>query len=182
MGIVLLLPAAYFYLKESGFSVRGLRVNAMALLLIPLGLCIYMFFCLLRFDDALIFIHAQGGWRQGNAWPWSTIIHFFQQAPRFRSFHNSWLDFLVAAVAILSLPLIFRRLGVALGLYSTLIVLLPLYGSFIAYQRYFLASFPHFLLLARWGRLETVDRFLTLLFIGGLTLYFTEFSQWGWIA
>jgi hypothetical protein len=62
-------------------------------------------------------------------------------------------------------------------------VLIPLNsGLLMSQRRYMWVLFPAFILLARWGKHQWVDRAITILFISGLALYTALFANWYWVG
>jgi len=182
VGVALLLPLLLMYLKETGLSLKNLKVNALALLLIPLGLAAFAGYCYTRLGEPLASYTRASLWRQGVGGPWAAFRLFFDLGPALRGFYNSWIDFAVAILALAGLPLLFRRLGAAYGPYASAMILIPLCSGLAGFQRLVLASFPHFLILGTLGRTLMATRTITVFCIAGMALYFAIFSQWGWIA
>jgi len=170
------------YLKGAGFALKKLRLDILALLLIPLGLAAFAYFCNMRFHDPLAFVARQSRWRQGGSSPWAAFQILFDAGPSLRGIRNNWSDLVIAVLALTGLPLVFRRLGTAYGLYASAMTLVPLCSGLMSFQRLILASFPHFLLLGTLGRSQLAFRTINLVFIVGMTLNFAIFSLWGWIG
>ncbi len=90
-GVMLGAAFVYEYLRQRGFSVRGLveagrerRLwgalralvdrDAFAVVLVPAGLASYMLYCRLAFGDALHFLESQKFWaREGFTMPWTVV-------------------------------------------------------------------------------------------------------------
>jgi hypothetical protein len=172
----------FLYFKEEGFSFKNLKINTVALLLIPLGLGAFSYYCYVHFGDPLAFYARANLWRQGSGGPWAAFQVFFNLGPTLRGIHNNWTDFIVAILALAGLPLIFRRLGTAYGLYASALTLIPLCSSLVGYQRMILVSFPHFLILGALGKQAGANRAILIVCSAAMTLYFAIFSQWGWIG
>ena len=123
--------------------------------LIPLGASIYVIYCHFYFDNAFAFMKIIDVWRHASTQSvFRAFIQAFDQGLAFRGFHNNINDLVIAVLALAALPFIFRRFGIAYGMYATALVVIPLMSSLMSFQRYILASFPHFMLLAHLGRNE----------------------------
>jgi hypothetical protein len=188
VGFALAPALGILYLQHIGFSLRDLKtlrnldIKALAPCLSILGFAGFLIFCWIHYGDPLYFSRLQPSWRRSEAGFFAAVAEFFRSGPVLRAYYNSWIDFGLAFFAIITLPLIYLRYGLALGLFSTIVIFLPINYGFMSFARYFLASFPHFMLLADWGKTRWVDALLITLFAGSLALFFAAFSQWGWIA
>lgn len=183
VGIVLIVPFALIYFKNAQYMMKNIKLSALYLLLIPAGLGAYMLYLYLKFGDPLAFMTVQEVYRHGaTGFILNAFTRFFDMGPSFRGFYNNTNDFVIAVLAIIALPFIFKRFGFELGLYSAILVAIPMMSSLISMQRLILPSFPHFLLLGQLGKNIWADRVITVLSIGFLGLYFALYSQWGWVA
>lgn len=79
VGVLLVLPFAFEYLRVRGYRVRLVRPDAAWILAIPAGLVAYAAYCSARLGDPLAFAHAQSlsTWDRGLSWPgqvlWDTV-------------------------------------------------------------------------------------------------------------
>ncbi len=73
-GLFLLLPFCYEYLRQRQFRWKAIGFNAIAGLLIPLGVGIFAAYCFFHYHDALAFSHAQATWGRQLQPPWMTFI------------------------------------------------------------------------------------------------------------
>jgi Mannosyltransferase (PIG-V) len=72
-GIVLVVPMALLYMNERDWSLRRVRFDAAAILLVPAGLGLWMAYLQAKFGDALLFRREEVHWGRRFAWPWQTV-------------------------------------------------------------------------------------------------------------
>ena len=72
-GVLLALPFAYEYLRHRQFRLRQIRLDALAVALIPAGLLGYMLYTWRAMGDPLAFLNAQKVWHRVLAPPWYGI-------------------------------------------------------------------------------------------------------------
>jgi hypothetical protein len=81
MGLFLVLPFIWEYGSSIGWRLRRLRPDALAVLLIPTGLLIFMAWLWRTLGDPLAFVHAERHWNHHFALPWQTLITALQRLP-----------------------------------------------------------------------------------------------------
>ena len=156
-GILIALPLALLALGGRP-TARALASRFTALLLIPVALAGYCAYVYALSGDPLAWLSAQAQWGYSLGHPpWQQLLkmigrivdhgfygYFFvtQMAP-FRLFHG------VAALIFLALtPAIFKRLGVAMGVYVLVSLLVPLSSNALeGVGRYAAVLFPAFMLV-----------------------------------
>lgn len=177
-GVLLIIPLAYEYIRVHG---RRPRWDALSLGLVPLGLAAYAVYCKAATGDWLAFAHAQDHWHRGYAWPLMPQLHAVQlldDNPLLSSrslLYMQQLALFALAVACVVLMLVgpwrFRADQRYLTVYSA-VLLLPLLITEVgpddplgSLPRFLLELIPMFLLLARIGTRELVDRALLMSFL-----------------
>jgi hydrogenase/urease accessory protein HupE len=92
------------------------------------------------------------------------------------------VDASLAVIAVGAMPAIYTRVRKSYGSYALLIVLIPLSGSLISFNRLLLPSFPHAILLARSAtrRWVQIALFLSLALAEVATM--VAFATWNWVA
>lgn len=172
MGLFLVLPFAFSYASAHGWrwpwhwscprplQLPRLRLDALAVVLIPGGLLLFMAWLWLAVGDPLAFEHAERYWHHRLTAPWVTLAHavpFFlgQANPRFRL--DELVDIFCAVLFAVLLILGIRRLPLGDLLFSAAIFVLvlayPTNGwPLLSDARYMLEIFPCLLLLARLTR------------------------------
>jgi Gpi18-like mannosyltransferase len=170
IGVVLGLAFVYEYLRQTGFSWRRVRWDALGVTLVPVGLAIYMLYLWHTFGDAMYFNEAQKSWfRDGYQAPWTTIADTWALI----STSASWLDpntvrniynlltvLLGAVFLVLALvgPWKLGRENAYLVIFSTFVILVPVLSPIHHYYplssmlRYVLECLPIFMVLGRMGR------------------------------
>lgn len=156
-GILIGLPLALLALGGRP-SPRLLAHRFAALLLIPAGLAGYCAYVYTLSGDPLGWLSAQAHWGYSlGHWPWQQLLKMFdrivkhglydyffvsEMAP-FRLFHG------VAALIFLAItPAIFKRLGVAMGAYVLISLLVPLSSNALeGVGRYAAVLFPAFMVV-----------------------------------
>jgi hypothetical protein len=95
---------------------------------------------------------------------------------------NSMVDAFLAIIAVVTIPAIYTRVRPSYACYALFVVLIPLSGSLISFNRLLLPSFPHAVLLARsvnrsWKLLALL---VLLAFAEGVMM--VTFATWNWVA
>jgi hypothetical protein len=157
-GILIGVPLALLALElEANPSGRALCGRFAALLPVPLALAGYSYYTYTLSGDPLAWLSAQAHWGNslGNP-PWRPLLtmigqlldhgwyDYFFVAPDapFRLFHG-----LTALLCLVLIPAIFKRLGLAMGTYVLVSLLVPLSASqFEGIGRYSAVLFPAFML------------------------------------
>jgi Gpi18-like mannosyltransferase len=158
-GILIGLPLLLMAVLDRP-SLSGLARRLVALTLVPVGLGIYCLYCWDLTGDPLYWLHAQQpNWNYsvGNL-PWEQLVIVIEALVRdgvygfltstdvapYQLVHG-----VVGAVGIALTPLVFTRLGPAMGAYVLVSLLVPLSGSELeGIGRYTLVLFPLFMTLA----------------------------------
>jgi Gpi18-like mannosyltransferase len=203
-GILLMLPFCYEYLRQHG---RRIRMDVLALGVIPLGLAAVMIVNKVTMNDPLAFSHSQTlHWGRQLNWPWVAIVDAFESLtsnrPYERPFTDIWvhnlLEFgtviLVLIMTALALvgpwrmrrdQLVFPLFALALTLFmvsfpSTFKGNIPY--PLVSTSRIGLEVFPAFMMLGRLGRHPMMDRALLVSFLGMQGILVTHFLHSGWVA
>jgi hypothetical protein len=163
-------------------GVRQVRPNALAVLLIPTGLVIFMAWLWRTLGDPLAFVHAERHWNHHFAPPWQTLITAVQRLPalpdpifRFAGTVDLFAIVLVAALIVIGA----RRLPLGDTAYTAAIWLLVICYPTASWPlqsdaRYMLLAFPALLLLARLGRWSWLNTAVLTAF-GFLLLLMTQY-------
>ncbi len=178
-GVMLALAFAYEYLRQRGgwrHGWRGIRLDVLALGLVPSGLAVYMFYCYQTFGNALHFQESQKNWfRYGFTPPWTAVSDVIALIGRTEPFFGPTnirniinlsvaLGVLVLLVAALFGPFRLGNDHTYLVLFAATIILIPLSNPLHSdyplsgMWRYALECTVVFMLLARMGRDRFFDR------------------------
>jgi Gpi18-like mannosyltransferase len=200
IGILLLIPFYYEYVRQHQFQLKAFRWNALAGALIPCALALYSAWCYLQYHDPLAFSHAQTAWNRYLAFPGYGIILSIQNIQNskgllsfqvLRNMTDLVPDLFILPFIILSfvgpwrLP---RQLWIY-GIYAfVLYIFLQLFpnggtGLFPleSVGRFMLEMFPAFIVMAAAGKSKTFH--MSYLMISGAILFFllTQFLTGHWV-
>lgn len=169
---------------------RGLRSDFMSLALIltaPFGFLSHSFFLYRQFGDPLAFWSVQSAWGREDrgfvAVILGDVIPLLQQD--FGSGTIWWhviIDLSAFFFALACIVILWRRLGEGYAIYTLLNILIPANSGSQSLSRYVLVLFPVFMLLALWGKRDTVDRTVTFLFCTLLGILTAAFVNWVFVA
>jgi hypothetical protein len=205
-GILLTLPFAVEYLRQHG---RRIRLDALAIGVIPLGLVAVMITDNAYYGRPLAFFEAQAEhWGRHLNWPWKAIIDataYVTGRKKYPLFGEVWLhNALELGTVLLLLVLIglafagpwrMRRDQVVFPLFGLVLILFmisfpTIYISDAPYplqstSRIGLEVFPAFMILGRLGRSPWIDRSCLVLFLtmqGILAAHFLQEWPNSWVA
>jgi Mannosyltransferase (PIG-V) len=178
VGLLLVLPFAWEYAKAAGWKVRGLRFSALAVVLIPCGVLLFMAWLWHSMGDPLAFLHAEKSWHRALTPPWDTLaagVAGMWRMPDTISWVRSLAD--LGAVVLFAALIVVgaRRQPVGYTLYSAgawlLPLLLPTSGwSLESDARYMMAAIPCFIVLAALGKRPGLNAGVICVFALGLFL------------
>jgi len=185
-GWVLVVPLLYELLKSHSFQVRRTGVTLAAPFL-PLAATLA--FLAWRTAAGLPPLDQvyQEFWYQTTRFPGHDLVTAFRQMFAGEGTFTLAIDFLTTLFLLATTVLAFRRLGVAYGLYSALLLLFMLLPAsnlkpLFSFSRYTLAFFPTFMVLGDLGRSPWWNRLIAYPSLA-LSLYFSgQFFMWGWVA
>lgn len=176
-GVLLIIPLAYEYLRVH----RKPRWSALWLGLVPVGLAAYAWYCKVTTGDWLAFAHAQDHWHRGYTWPLLPQLHAVQLlddnpllSSRSLLYMQQLALFALAAVTLVLMivgPWRLRADQRYLTVYAA-VLLLPLLVTEVgpddplgSLPRFLLELIPMFLILARIGARDLIDRTLLMSFV-----------------
>lgn len=201
LGVLLWGLVMWEWLRSQGWSLktilsseswRSLRqgvwlhwFDLLVIAMIPLGLAAYMLFLSQNFERPLAFIEAQSAWGRENIGPIQVLQKNFAILAG-GQINKSWLTTawnLSAFLLFVGLvPFIWRDLGEGYALYVLIMLLVPTSSALGSLIRYVLTAFPAFMQLGLWGRRESLDRLLSLVFAILAGLFTTIFVSWIFVA
>ena len=130
-------------------------LTGIALSLIPGSLLCFLLYSQFKTGDLLATFHTEDwGWGRKFSPPWRLLIYSLRHPIIGQPLNwNFWLLNIVLAFAFLGVVIwSWRKLPMLYALYATIMVLLPLSSNFLnSFDRYSLAVFPVFILLALYG-------------------------------
>lgn len=161
LGVLMIVPLTYEYLKEKKFRLNQVRLNSLFLLFIPLGLLVFAVYNFFLAGDFLAFKDIQAAWNREMSDPFTAIISGFQQG-LFKSDFKKLLEAAFTAVSLLLLIAFFRKVQFSYWLFAMFSILVPLTGGVDSIPRYVLPVFPLFILLAKLSKNRDFDDSATL--------------------
>ena len=179
-GVLIAPVLAVTYLQQHKWQWRAIRPNFLAVLLPPLGLCIFMAFQWLNYRTPFAFLIAQRDWDNHLSLPWTMPYMLVTRLSTSFDWPITlfqivvWICFIgLTLLAVLRLPLVY-------GL-TVLLLLLPPYLSswFRSLPRHVLIGFPAFVILAMLTQRPWLWRLVTtvmfLLLVVGIVLFVNGF-------
>ncbi|GAA1629625.1 mannosyltransferase family protein [Actinoplanes couchii] len=176
-GLLLMLPLAVEYLRQTGWTLRRLRADVLGIALVPLGVIAYAVYCMIELGSPLAFSIAQDQWGRRYTFPggaWLTAVQQVQ-GPLHPATLGTLIDAGTTLVAVVLLvlcvvgPWKFRRDQMYLvvqGAITLLMLMSTEVGgrSMQSAARYCMEAVAILLLLARIGADPRWDR--TVLVLG----------------
>jgi hypothetical protein len=168
-------------------SIWALRAPALA----PLGTVSFMLYLWQKFGNPLAFMEASSAWGRTPQSPLDTIGSLlvapeqgWSAALLAGQIHiNDWMDLMFIVTFILFGFILIGQRRWAEAAFVLLGTAIPFSsGLLMSQRRYMWVLFPIFILLARWGRHNWVDRVITTLFLVGLALFSALFANGYWVA
>jgi len=184
IGLVAVVPilAEYFATRRGPCGERSWQPLAQGLVPVLVAGVGYLCFAWWAFGDPLANLAMETAVRGKLDGPWRPFVEMWRAGPRLHVFNNSLVDATLAATAIATLPAIFTKVRPSYGWYALLVVLIPVSGSLMSFNRLLLPSFPHAILLARAMNRTSTTAFL-LVPLGLLEAVLTAtFATWHWVA
>ena len=200
VGILMLLPFCYEYLRQQDFRLKGIRFDVLSCLLLPAGIGLFALYCYFRFQDPLASAHAQQHfWGRQLHFPgygmWLSLISI-RHSPGFLSFQalRNMLELGADIFMLLLIVLGFfgswkipRHLWVYSIYAATVYLFLQLFPiknlfPIESAARYMLEVFPAFIILAGMGRSRWLN--VNYLVISGALLFLllTQFLLGHWVT
>jgi hypothetical protein len=178
-GVLLMVPLAVEYLRQAGRRPRRIRLDVLALGLVPLGVAGYSLYCMVELGNPLAFSTAQDQWGRRYTFPGEAWLIAVRQISGHGLLDKATLGAILdagtilIAVVLLILcvtgPYRFRRDQMYLVVQAALTLILLMSTevagrSMQSAARYTLEAVAVVLVLARMGANQVVDR--TVLMVG----------------
>jgi mannosyltransferase PIG-V len=160
------------------------RAGRLALALLPPAAAIggWMAWCHATYGRWAPFLERQERWRGPTGGPWRAFVRYFEH-PQVHGAHDSTLDFACAALFVLAIPWMWRRLRRGEALWAGLSILLPLGSTLWSFTRFAASIYPVFVIAALWsGRSDRrLAALLTaMLPLGGFLM--ALYAAWWWVG
>jgi Mannosyltransferase (PIG-V) len=191
-GVFLVVPMVVEYFSQRGWQWRRLRLDVLAIGLVPVALVIYGFYCWLQLGDPLVFVHAQAHWGRTLTWPWSALwiqqaLLAESQAVSFFQAHDL-IDLTATVMIMVLVALGWRRLPLSYSLYALALLMnfllfpLAFNDALASNQRFALEVFPAFITLGLLVRRPATHQAILILFTGMLVLFSLVFLTGRWLV
>lgn len=156
-GLLLLIPLAYEYLSQRGFSLRKIKPSLLWIAMVPAGMLTYIVYLYWRIGLPLAFLETQ---RAG----WGHELNTFTDSLKndlsiFTDQREIWVIYEFAAVVFLAIMIIigFKKLRGSYTLYMLISLLFPLAGGTSkSMVRYLLVIFPIFFIMSMYTEKRSV--------------------------
>lgn len=161
-GVIILIPLAYEYLRSVDYDPRRIKVDALFLLLVPIGVSLYSAYTYSLTGDPLAFMHAQKEWGGVFRFPLEQLWNRLSEG-RMDVRFNAYITLIALAVLVL----FYKKVDFSSWLYGALVILIPLSSSASAWSmsRYIVVAFPLFIIFARLGKNQRFDETATILLV-----------------
>ena len=200
VGVLLLLPFCYEYLRQHEFNIKKLHLNALAGILIPAAILLFGVYCYFNFHDFLAFSHAEATWQRSLHGPWHGIIGSikaiiisdgFLSFQALRNMLDLGPDLLIGVLLLLSLvgPWRIPRSARSYSIYGIALYLFlqlfPKGGTGLfpleSMARYMLEIFPAFIVMAGFAKYRMWH--FNYLIVSGALLFFllTQYLTGHWV-
>jgi len=160
IGVLILLPLTFEYLRAAGWKARRLRADILSLSLIPLAPVAFGLYVYVLTGDPLAFVRVRATWGEQLSNPFRVLADaFFAQ----RVHLTFTAGFAVSGLLLLSAYA--QRIGFAYWLWGTMPIVVSLTtgsGALLGIPRYLVPVFPlYFILAAMAQKSQTVDHSLS---------------------
>lgn len=191
VGICIFVPLLIeaIFNKTKGFLSNFKKI--ISLILVLLGPLLYIFYLKAITGDCLAFLHAQSiGWTKNVSL--SGLISLWENIKNLFGFHFFLPDgayitsFMQAGILIFFIfILIFgaKKIRLSYLIYSLLVLIFPLAGgNLVSMNRFVLAAFPVFMILAFLGKKKWINELITVVFLLLLGLFTVMFVNGYWVG
>ena len=157
-GLLLVLPFAWEYASSRGWNWRRVRLDVLAIILIPCGLVIFMVWLWIAVGDPLGWLHAQAAWSRTFRVPWASLalaLRMIVQQHTLLSVARWGADLAADLLFLALIALGYRRIPTSEVIFAAAVWLLavsypPLTNwPLLSNARLMLETFPCFFVLAR---------------------------------
>jgi hypothetical protein len=178
-GMLLVIPFAWEYAASRDWQWRRLRIDALALALIPGGLLIFMAVLWIAAGDPLGMFHAQEAWHRTFEPPWQSFaraVPFLLQQRTLLTVARWGADFAADLFFLGLIALGYRRIPTSELLFAAAVWLLAVSyppvtnWSLLSNARFMLEAFPCFFVLARLTSRRSLFILVAVVFAIGLAV------------
>jgi len=178
LGVFIIVPLFYEYLKQRKFDFKNINLNIFYLLLIPLGLSLFSFYNYHLTGDLFAFSKIQSSWGRSLSNPLMVIINSLSQGI-FQGKMTLLLEASFSIVALSFLVIFYKKIEFSYWIFALYSILIPLLTGIGSMPRYILPIFPFYILLAKLSSDRDFEE-ATTLFLGFLQGFLMVFWSSGY--
>jgi hypothetical protein len=178
-GMLLVIPFAWEYAASRDWQWRRLRIDALAVALVPCGLLLFMAWLWIAAGDPLGMFHAQEAWHRTFEPPWQSIaraVPFLLQQRTLLAVARWGADFAADLLFLGLIALGYRRIPTSELLFAAAVWLLAVsyppttMWPLLSNARFMLEAFPCFFVLARLTSRRWLSILVAMVFAIGLAV------------
>lgn len=176
VGILLFIPVAMEYMKAADYKLSRVMADALAVLVVPLGLLACMLYGYFISGDFLVFITAES--TQGSsANPLYQLLMYLTHGPL-----NTLVNGYMTLAALAVLIAYYKKIDYTWLVYGLFLILVPLSNpsGIWSMTRYLLVVFPLYIIGARLGANKKVDLIISAMLFGAQLLLMATFAMHGY--
>ena len=166
LGVLILLPLLFEYLRSVEFKPSKIRLDSLLLMLVPVGLIGYCLYNYHITGDFFYFKTNQIAWGREIMNP-IVVLGTAMQQEITKADPKILLEVCFCIVALLLLNVFYRKIGFSYWLFGMYSIVIPLTTGIGSMARFTLPIFPLFIVLAKLSQDKSWDDALTL-FLGFL--------------
>ncbi len=177
-GVLLAAPVLWLYLESIGWKLNKIRPNIAWVGLAPLALLAFMGAIASITGDFFSIFKIQAAWSKSFTMPWNTILHPTWPTPLITPIDQvaAVLFLILGILALVKLP------SLSYGIGSLLLMAPPLFsGQILSITRYCSVIFPCFMLLAVFGKNQTVDKITRVVFFTIQVIFIIAWARFYWV-
>jgi Gpi18-like mannosyltransferase len=182
LGVLIVVPLAWIYLEKLCWKFTKIRKDIVWFVFIPIGLFAFLLYAYSLTGDFFAPFHAQAAWGRRNiTLPWQTIL---QPKGLEYIYYVTRIDQVIVTGFIVATLLSFFLLpSASYGIFSILMIIVPLLtGSLQSQSRFLAVVFPAFIVMALAGKWRRVDQITTVTSLSLQVLFFAGWARFYWIA
>ena len=160
IGIVIVIPLLYMYLRSRNFKLRNIKADVLALALIPFATFAFFAYLYYLTGDFLAYFHIERtGWNQYFANPFTVLSTNALSGNVYSLF-----DVIFILVFLVILILLYNKIDFSYWIFGVLATLIPLCDwSVLSMPRYLLVVFPLYIIFAKLSTNRRFDAYVPIL-------------------
>ncbi len=184
LGIFTIVGLGLLIIQKKDLKIRNIEAKTLWLLLALTGTLGYMAFLWYRFDDPLLFLHAQKAW--GSFSPREILSHIFETFQHNPILAGERLIIFMfhGLVGVAAIVIVLKERKLLRPPYAvfSLLLILPGFLRITSLGRYVMVVFPVFIALAKLAEQKRAYRLILAAESSLLLLLTFMFTHWYWVA